>query len=214
MPPRPRPDPASSASAMSSGAVPGGTSSMRTGPSAPGAYSPSRSVSSIRSRARRRIATCAASTSLSPNVSSSVAVVSFSLITGTAPSATRRSRVLRAFRYDARCSRSADVSSTCPGTTPCRPNSMMYREKSTPCPTADAACRSGSASGLSVKPSVPRPQAMAPLDTSTGCMPPARRAATSATRRSSTRSRRAPSASTRVDDPILMTMTSLMRATR
>ena len=212
IPPRPRPDPARSASAMSSGAVPAGTSLMSSGPSGPGAYRPSRSVSSISRRARSNMATCAASTSLSPKVSSSVAVVSFSLITGTAPSAMRRSSVLRALRYDARCSRSADVSSTCPGTTPCEPNSAMYRANRTPCPTADAACRSGSASGRSAMPRVPSPQAMAPLDTSTGCRPRARSPAISPTRRCSTCSRRAPWSSTRVDDPILITMTSLMTA--
>ena len=60
--------------------------------------SPSMSVRSSRRSASIRIATCAARKSLSPNEISSVAVVSFSLITGV----TRQSRsvrsVWRAFR--------------------------------------------------------------------------------------------------------------------
>ena len=56
------------------------------------------SVSSTSSFASSRIATCAARKSLSPKVISSVAVVSFSLITGTTPHSSSRRSVWRAFR--------------------------------------------------------------------------------------------------------------------
>ncbi len=58
---------------------------------------PSTSVRRTSSRARTRIATCAASASLSPNAISSVAVASFSLTIGTAPSAKSACSALRAF---------------------------------------------------------------------------------------------------------------------
>ena len=59
---------------------------------------PSTSESRTSSRASSRIATCAARKSLSPKVISSVAVVSFSLTTGTTPHSISRRRVCRAFR--------------------------------------------------------------------------------------------------------------------
>ena len=55
-------------------------------------------VSRTSSRASSSTATWAARKSLSPKVISSVAVVSFSLITGTTPHSTSRRRVWRAFR--------------------------------------------------------------------------------------------------------------------
>ena len=56
------------------------------------------SVSRTSSRASSRIATWAARKSLSPKVISSVAVVSFSLTTGTTPHSSSRRSVWRAFR--------------------------------------------------------------------------------------------------------------------
>ena len=61
-------------------------------------WRPSTLESSTSSRASSRIATCAARKSLSPKLISSVAVVSFSLTTGTTPQAISRRRVRRAFR--------------------------------------------------------------------------------------------------------------------
>ncbi len=87
MPPRPRCD--ASPNAASSVAAPSETSSA---PGVPGlrVKTPSTSVRSTSSRARTRIATWAASVSLSPKVISSVAVTSFSLTTGTAPASNKR----------------------------------------------------------------------------------------------------------------------------
>ncbi|MCY1563296.1 hypothetical protein D9M68_1008380 [compost metagenome] len=59
---------------------------------------PSRSVRITSRSASTRLATRAARVSLSPKRISSVTTVSFSLITGMAPSSTRVRRVLRAFR--------------------------------------------------------------------------------------------------------------------
>ena len=100
MPPEPKAEVRSpiASAARAEKSVTAGISSA-AGSSAGSALSrPSMLVSRTSSRASSSSATWAARKSLSPKLISSVAVVSFSLITGTTPQATRRRRVCRAFR--------------------------------------------------------------------------------------------------------------------
>ena len=80
--------------------------------------SPSASVSSTSTSAPTSEATSAPSMSLSPKVISSVATVSFSLMTGTTPISKRVSRVCLAFRYCWRRVMSCCVSRTWPAVMP------------------------------------------------------------------------------------------------
>mmetsp|Transcript_9113 Transcript_9113/g.22810 ORF Transcript_9113/g.22810 Transcript_9113/m.22810 type:complete len:202 (-) Transcript_9113:395-1000(-) len=76
-------------------------------------YSPSTSVSRNSHCASTSAATCALSVSLSPNLSSSTATVSFSFTTGTTPMSNSAVNVLRARTYCLRLARLSHVSSTC-----------------------------------------------------------------------------------------------------
>ena len=76
-------------------------------------YRPSTSVSRNSQRASTSAATCAESVSLSPNLSSSTATVSFSFTTGTTPISKSALNVPRARTYCLRLLRFSRVSSTC-----------------------------------------------------------------------------------------------------
>jgi len=91
---RPRPSLIPSRSARSLTSVIRCASPRRGSPS----YRPSTSESRMSAPARVTCATSAASRSLSPNLISSVATVSFSLTTGSTPSSSSRSRVRWALR--------------------------------------------------------------------------------------------------------------------
>ena len=97
IPPVPTREPRALTSTAASSSAPR-TTGIRRAPGRSGlsVYSASTSVSSTSVSAPMRCATSAASRSLSPNRISLVATVSFSLITGTMPSASSRSRVRRA----------------------------------------------------------------------------------------------------------------------
>ena len=112
-----------------------------------------------------RWATRAASRSLSPNRISLVATVSFSLITGTACSVRRRSRVRWAFAALSRRPMSAAVSSTCPTTRSYLANESPQARANSSCPTLAAACLADRVEGRAVIRSGAIPAPIAPDET-------------------------------------------------
>ena len=84
-----------------------------------------------------------ASASLSPNLSSCTATVSFSLTTGMTPQSSNCVNVWRAFMKRSRLRRSSRVSSTCAQTSPCAAKASSYSRIRRPCPTAAAPCLPG-----------------------------------------------------------------------
>ena len=169
---------------------------------------PSVSVSSTSVSAPTRWATSAAIRSLSPNRISSSAVASFSLTTGTAPSDSSRSNVLRACRYWARTMKSSGAMSTCPATRSWAANASFQRCISRACPTADTACSVCASLGRSAAaiPSAGSPAATAPEDTTTTSWPAVRAAATSAAALAMASRRSSPCSSVRLDEPSLTTV--------
>ena len=118
---------------------------------------PGVSVSKTRSSAPTRCATSAASRSLSPKRISSSATASFSLTTGTTPSAARWRSVPRACRYCVRWTKSSGASSTWPASTPCGSKPSCHIRISRCWPTADTAWSTAGSEGLCLPRSEVRP---------------------------------------------------------
>ena len=151
------------------------------------------------------IATSAASRSLSPNVISSVATVSFSFTTGIAPADRSRSNVRWALTNRRLATKSSWVKRICAATRSRSANRRAYSAIREPCPTAAAAWRPGRSFGRREKPSGARPEAMAPEETSTQARPPRAADATSRTILRMRARATTPVPSTKLDDPTLTT---------
>ena len=154
------------------------------------------------------MATCAASASLSPKAISSVAVASFSLTIGTAPSAKSAVIAWRALTYAARSPTSPAVSRIWAAGTPSRASARSHACCRRDCPSAEAACSFGSARGRRSSPSCGRPSAIAPDETTATDSPPATIAAISVARWRSTLRRTVPLApATRLEPSLTTTVT-------
>ena len=88
-------------------------------------YNPSTSVNKNKYCASTSAATCALNVSLSPNLNSSTATVSFSFTTGIAPSSNSCSNVCFAFWYCVRLDRFSSVSNTCAQLAPSDENTSV-----------------------------------------------------------------------------------------
>ena len=130
-------------------------------------YSASTSVSRTSASATTMLAMSADRRSLSPNRISLDARESFSLMLGTAPKSSRRSSVRRTLRYCCGAMVSEAVMRICPTRSPYRAKAASYWAISRPWPTAAHACWSATSVGRLSKPSVPKPAAIAPEETST-----------------------------------------------
>ena len=109
------------------------------------------------------------SSSLSVNISSVTLTVSFSLMMGTTSWASITSMQARWFRYSRRVEKLSFIVSTCPIVVFQSWNSLLYRPMSWTWPTAEYSWRCSTGSSLWAVPRRPsrlRPQATAPLDTS------------------------------------------------
>ncbi len=182
MPPLPTPDrlaPARSSSTASMRA----TSSMSVAEASrrgSAVSSPSVSVSRTSRSAPTRLATSAASRSLSPKRISSSATASFSLTTATTPSASSAARVSRACRYCPRCEKSRGASSTWPTARPTAEKASRQADIRRGWPTADTAWRVWASWGRGrPAPTSAQPAVIAPEVTTTTDQPAARAAATS-----------------------------------
>ena len=128
---------------------------------------PSMSVRMMSASARTSRATSAESVSLSPKTISSTATVSFSLMMGSAPMSSRRSKAFSMFMRRRRSSTQSRVSSTWAVTWPYSLNSLSYMYISSHWPTAAQACRPPMSCGRRSSLSLPTPTPMAPEETST-----------------------------------------------
>ena len=203
MPPAPRDVGGPSTAAPSSA-----PSATTVAPGTPGGWliTPSAEVSRNSLAARRRTATCAASTSLSPKLISSVAVASFSFRIGTAGTSKSALSALPTFRYERRSVISTGVRRTCATGSPSGANASCHTRCSSACPSAEAACNGPSFLRPLRSPAIAEPSAIAPDETITTGVPSRTVEATSAATplTSSHRGRRSPS-TTRFDPSLTTT---------
>ena len=151
-------------------------------------------------------ATIAPRVSLSPTAISAVATVSFSLMTGRAPSSSSRDMVLWKFSLRWGSSTSDPVRRICATVWWYSENSLSYIYISSHWPTAARACLVGMSEGFFARFSFPTPMAMAPEDTSTSSCPAFFRSLMTLHSRSTRRIFSFPVAWVRVEVPNLTTI--------